>query len=340
MRPVALARGSVAAALAVLAAAAAAASCSSSSPKGAPTGPTQDAAMVEAGPTPTSACADFAQAVCNQLAKCQPFAMKQEYGDVQTCAQRQAIKCPGTLAASGTKMTPSDLEQCVQVIKGQTCDVALDNPQPAACNVPGTLAAGAACESDWQCASEFCEIVGGTLCGTCATRATSGQHAPDGGVVCVVDDDCAANLVCAAGTCVTPGAVGAACSGTKACMRTLTCIGGKCATPLAVGATCAAATDCNGSIGLYCETAKSKTCVQAGTATDYQPCGDVNGTLVSCVGGALCANVDMQGAGTCHQPAADGAPCGQLAGIGCVPPAACVDSSGYKCTLPDPANCH
>ncbi|HEX8792761.1 MAG TPA: hypothetical protein VF765_17570 [Polyangiaceae bacterium] len=314
--------------------------CSSSSQKGFPGGTTPPDAAVEAGPSAATACDDFAQAVCDQLATCTPFALKEAFGDVKTCAQRSAIPCPGTLAASGVKMTPAALEKCVQVIKGQTCDEALDNPQPAECSVPGTLGAGAPCGNDWQCATDFCQLVPGKLCGACATRASSGQRAPDGGVACVVDDDCAAKLLCGAGTCVSPGAVGAVCSGAQPCQRTLTCIGGKCATPLAAGATCSAATDCNGSLGLYCETAGTKKCVQAGTAATGQPCGVVSGTLVACTNGDLCAGIDMQGQGTCHEPAADGAPCGTLAGIGCSPPAACIDDTGYKCVLPDPGSCH
>jgi hypothetical protein len=315
------------------------ASCSSSSQKGFHPSTPPDAA-VEAGPSATAACADFAQAVCEQLAACTPFALKEAFGDVTTCAQRSVIPCPGTLAASGTQMTPSDLEKCAQVIKGQSCDEALDNPQPPECSTPGTLGAGAACGSDWQCVTGFCEIVAGKLCGTCATRAASGQRAPDGGAVCVVDDDCDAKLVCAAGTCVSPGAVGATCSNTQPCTRTLTCIGGKCATPLAAGVGCSAATDCNGSMGLYCDTAGTKKCVQAGTAATGQPCGIVSGTFIACTSGALCGNIDMQGLGTCHEPAADGAPCGTLAGIGCTLPAACIDDTGYKCELPSPGNCH
>jgi hypothetical protein len=325
--------------VAAMAAAACCASCSSSSQKSFPPSTSPDAAA-EAGPSATTACADFAQAVCDQLSTCTPFALKEAFGDVQTCAQRSVLSCPGTLAASGTKMTPSALEKCVQTIKSQSCDDALDNPQPPECSVPGTLAEGAACGSDWQCATGFCEIVAGKLCGACAARVSSGQRAPDGGAACVVDDDCDARLVCAGGTCVSPGAVGATCSGTQPCLRTLTCIGGKCATPLAVGASCTAATDCNGSTGLYCDTASTKKCVQAGIAASGQPCGVVSGTLVACASGALCANIDMAGQGTCHEPAGDGAPCGTLAGIGCTLPAVCIDDTGYKCDLPDPRSCH
>jgi len=325
--------------VAAMAAAAWCASCSSSSQKSFPPSTSPDAAE-EAGPSATTACADFAQAVCDQLSTCTPFALKEAFGDVPTCAQRSVISCPWTLAANGTKMTPSDLEKCVQAIKSQSCGQALDNPQPPECSVPGALAGGAACGSDWQCATGFCEIVAGKLCGACAARASSGQRAPDGGAACVVDDDCDAKLICAAGTCVSPGAAGATCSGTQPCLRTLTCIGGKCATPLAVGASCSAATDCNGSTGLYCDTASTKKCLQAGTAASGQPCGVVSGTLVACSSGALCANIDMQGRGTCHEPAGDGAPCGTLAGIGCTLPAVCIEDTGYKCDLPDPRSCH
>ncbi len=314
-------------------------SCSSSSQKAFSGSPPPDAAL-EAGPSASAACADFAQAVCNQIATCTPFALKEAFGDVQTCAQRSAIPCPGTLSAGGTKTTPAELEKCSQVIRSQTCEDALDNPQPPECSIPGTLAAGAACGHDWQCATGFCELVGGKLCGSCATRASSGQRPPDGGAACVVDDDCESKLVCAAGTCVSPGAIGTTCSGTQPCLRTLTCISGKCATPLAQGATCSAATDCNGSLGLYCDTAGTKRCVQAGTASAGQPCGAVSGMLVACTAGALCANLDMQGQGTCHEPAVDGAPCGTLAGIGCTLPAVCIDDTGYKCVLPDPGSCH
>jgi hypothetical protein len=284
------------------------------------------------------ACDDFATAFCSQLSKCTPFAFQVAYGDMTTCTTRAVIPCPTALAANGTKTTPSDLESCVAAINAETCDEALDNQQPSACSIPGSLAAGAACGSDWQCSTGFCELTAGTLCGTCATRAM-GQKAPDGGAVCIVDGQCAATLVCAAGSCVSPGMMGATCSNTQPCLRTLACIGGTCKTPLAVGATCAAATDCDGSKGLYCDS-KTKTCVQTQTAAAMQACNinPMTATVVDCTGGATCANLNMTGQGTCHQPAADNATCG--AGIGCQPPALCIKSTAYACELPNAGNCH
>jgi hypothetical protein len=257
---------------------------------------------------------------------------------MNTCKTRTGIPCPTALAANGTKTTPSDLEQCVAAINAETCDEALDNPQPSACSIPGSLAAGAACGSDWQCSTSFCQLTAGTLCGTCATRAMPGQKGPDGGPECLVDGQCAANLVCGAGSCVSPGMMGATCSNMQPCLRTLACIGGTCKTPLALGATCAAATDCDGSKGLYCDlTANPKTCKQTGTAMAGAMCGIVSGGLVSCTGGAECANITM-GQGTCHPPAADNAPCG--AGVGCQAPAVCIKSTAYACELPNAGNCH
>jgi hypothetical protein len=295
-------------------------------------------AAVEAGPSATQACDDFAMAFCAQLQKCSPFTFQVAYGDLTTCQTRAAIPCPTALAANGTKTTPSDLEQCVAAISAETCDESLDNPQPSACSIPGSLAAGAACGSDWQCSTGFCELTAGTLCGTCASRAMPGQKGPDGGPVCIVDAQCAATSICAAGSCVTPAMMGATCSNTQPCLRTLACIGGTCKTPLAVGATCAAATDCDGSKGLYCDLATSKTCKQTGTATAGGMCGIVSGGLVACTGGSSCANINMQGQGTCHQAAADNAPCGP--GITCQAPAVCIKSTAYACELPNAGNCH
>lgn len=298
-------------------------------------------AAVEAGPSATQACDDFAMAFCSQLNKCSPFALTVTYGDMATCQTRAAIPCSSALSATGTKMTPSDLEACVGAINAESCDEALDNPQPSACSIPGSIAAGAACGSDWQCSTGFCQLTLGSLCGTCASRAMPGQTGPDGGPVCAVDAQCAAMTVCSGGKCVSPGMMGATCGmSSPPCLRTLTCIGGTCQTPLQLGAACTAATDCDGSKGLYCDTKTTKVCKQTGTAAGGSACDVVNGGLVACTGGSLCDNVNMQGQGTCHAPAADNATCGP--GIGCVSPAACIKSSAgaLACELPNAGNCH
>jgi hypothetical protein len=326
---------------------AACSSCSSSSAKGggSPQGDGGKMAVSDAasdtgsGPSAATACADFATAVCGQLNACTPFALSVGYGTMATCLQRMAIACAPTLSAPGSTATPSQMETCVQAIGGETCDDWLDNAQPSACSFMGSVTAGGPCGVDSQCQTGYCRLAAGTLCGTCTTRAMSGQSSPDGGPACVVDADCEATLVCNMGVCMAPAAQGATCTMTQPCERTLSCIGGQCATPKATGAACSAATDCNGLIGGYCNT-QLMMCATTGVAMPTQACGVVSGGLATCIGGPTqCVNVNAMGQGTCSATAADGAPCGP--GLGCVAPAACVPNGGqYKCTLPDPASCH
>jgi hypothetical protein len=227
----------------------------------------------------------------------------------------------------GTQATPVQMEACAAAVQTESCDEALDNPQPSACDVPGTVPVTGACGSDAQCQTGYCKPTQGSLCGTCTARVP-------GGSPCTVDSDCSASLVCNAATCIGPLPLGAACSSTQPCLRSLTCISGKCATPLPAGQACTAATDCAGSHGVYCNT-KTKTCTQTAVAIVGQPCGVVAGNLTACTAGASCANI-TSGMGTCHQPAADGAPCGPS--ISCVPPAVCTSTA--RCTLPNPSVCH
>jgi len=287
------------------------------------------------GVTVAQACNDFATAVCGRLQACAPFSIQTIYGDQATCVQRTALGCSPSLGASGSQITAAQMDACAQALGAETCDQALDNAQPAACNVPGTLASGAACGSDAQCQSGHCKLsMPGTVCGTCAPRAAAGGS-------CGADGDCAAGLVCApsssgkGGTCATPAEAGASCSATQPCVRTLACIGGKCQTPVGPNGACSAATDCDLAQGLYCDP-QSKTCKQTQTATAGQPCLFVNGTLTACTASASCVPVDGGTEGTCHPTAADGNPCGP--GIGCVAPAIC--SKNARCLLPDPSSCH
>lgn len=284
-------------------------------------------AAVEAGPGPSQACADFATAFCGRLAACTPFALQTAYGDEATCASRIAIACSPTFTASGTTATPSQMESCAQAVQNESCDEVLDNPQPSACDAPGTVGDAGACGAGGQCQSNYCKIGLGTVCGTCTDHVGAGSK-------CAVDADCSATLICAGGSCIGPAAAGADCSTTQPCLRSLTCIGGKCVTPVGLNGSCAAASDCDVAHGLYCNT-QSKMCAQTQVALDGQPCGIVSNTLIACSGGATCANIS-QNQGTCHQPAADGAACGP--GIGCMAPAVCTSTA--RCTLPNPSVCH
>jgi hypothetical protein len=289
--------------------------------------------VVETGPSAADACLAFATAFCNRLEACTPFALQVSYGDANSCAQRGVLLCVPALSANGSTITPTQMETCAQAVEQETCDEALDNPQPSACDVPGTLAVGAVCGSHAQCQTNYCKLTPGTLCGTCTAHSGNGAQ-------CQLDSDCAATLICNGGTCVGPAQSGAACGSTQPCMRSLVCIGNKCQTPLGSGAACTGTTpttgvsDCDAAHGLYCNT-QTKKCAQTQIAPTGQPCGIVSGNLVACANGDSCGNVS-NGQGTCHQPAGDGAVCGP--DIACVAPAVCTSTA--RCTLPNPSVCH
>ncbi len=311
-------------------------SCSSTSPGGSGSKDAGASAESGAGVSLTQACTDLAKAACRQIFSCTPSLGQIGYGDQATCIQRGTIACMPTVSAPGSTMTATMVDQCAQAVMGESCAQFLDNDQPSACNVPGTRPAGVPCGTDSQCQTGYCQLAPASVCGQCAARAQVGTPLKDGGVNCLIDADCMATLVCAPpGQCVSPGAMGATCSAQQPCLHTLACIGGKCATPVAVGGACTMLTDCDGAHGAFCNLA-TKTCTSAGTATTGQPCGIVNGGVVNCIGSSTCAAINAMGQGTCHQPAADNAPCGPE--IACVAPATCTTTA--RCTLPDPSSCH
>jgi hypothetical protein len=283
--------------------------------------------VVEAGPTAIDACTAFATAFCARLEACTPFALQVAYGDVNTCAQRGALLCIPALSANGATVTPTQMEACAQAVQAENCDEVLDNPQPSACDVPGTLPVGAVCGSHAQCQSTYCRLTAGTLCGTCTAHSGAGAQ-------CQLDADCAASLICNGGTCVGPAPLGSTCGATQPCMRSLSCLGGKCQPPGATGASCASAADCDAAHGVYCNTQTNK-CAQTQVAATGQPCGIVNGNAIACSGGDSCGKV-VNYQGTCHQTAGDNAVCGP--DIACLPPAVCISTA--RCTLPNPTVCH
>jgi len=321
------------------------ASCSSSSNNGFKT---TDAGSLDGsssdggggGVTAMQACADYAKASCTQANTCTPFTVAVNFSDEATCEQRQILGCMPLLGIHGSSLTPAAIDACAQAVMGETCVQFLDNHQPSVCNFQGTLAEGVACGTGSQCQSGYCKLAMGSSCGTCATRTST----------CTTDSDCPSDQLCAGGNCVIPVSPPGMCdNGTHLCVRTLVCLGeqendsglGGCGKAGGVGAACQDAEDCEGGIGIVCDTA-TQMCVAAQEATTGQSCGIVNGALVVCTGGDDCADLmkvndaGLPVEGTCHSPAADGAPCGM--GVGCALPAVCSPKT-FKCTLPNPGSC-
>ncbi|HSQ64840.1 MAG TPA: hypothetical protein VLM85_16565 [Polyangiaceae bacterium] len=285
------------------------------------------------------ACSDLATAVCAKVEQCAPVILTSAYGDTTTCIARAELSCNQSLALTNTSDTPSFAESCAQAWGSLSCADAFQNNPPKACQqTPGPLAAGAACGTAGQCASDVC-LAGASGCGTCGSAAAAGA-------ACKATGDCADGLVCAADAtnalrCVAPAASGADCTNTP-CQAGLVCAGAtgakKCAAPLAAGSACDPATQgCDSAAGYWC-TPRGTRCVEIKFAGSGQPCGydTTTGDLTECSDSGFCVLAAQSTLGTCLAAAADGAPCDNTKGPRCVPPATCNNGT---CTITDPATC-
>jgi hypothetical protein len=283
-------------------------------------------------------------AYCARAQACAPAYVQLQWGDVATCSSKLGAELAGTLAATGTGDTPSQLESCVQALPGISCDDLLGRNVPAPCRaVAGSLANGAACGDDSQCSGGHCKIASGQTCGVCTTFAAAGSS-------CTVDGDCDYGLKClgnagAPSTCTAFVASGAMCDATHPCLPTLVCKGGACATPGAAGVSCnpKVGDTCDNLHGVFCDT-QSSTCKAIGFAKAGAACGLVSGTLTLCLSdGGSTATAACKGLaaptymGTCQAPAADGATCDATNGPFCVSPSVCVNGA---CKIDDPSGCH
>jgi hypothetical protein len=270
--------------------------------------------------SPEAACDSFVSTFCNKINECFPFAIKAAYKDTAECASRQKAQCVKSLSAPNTGATPAQLDACTSAYSGIACDGALK--QPDACKtVAGTLADGAPCGEDAQCAGRACNKTGESNCGACAKRVAAGGDCT--GAKC---DD---GLTCAQSSkCVVPGAAGASCGDNQPCDAFLVCSKGTCGQGAAAGGSCADGEACNVFKGLVCEPT-SKTCKEITVANAGEKCGLVDGAFVLCASGGSCKS------GTCAAPLADGASC-TADGAGCQEPAECLNG---VCTISDPGSC-
>jgi hypothetical protein len=287
----------------------------------------------------TQACSDLAMNLCTKLNSCAPFYVTLDYGSVSQCAARSAIDCPDVLMANGSGATASDVEACAQAYASASCEALESNSPPPACQIAGTLAAGAVCGSNQQCLgpNAYCKIAPTAICGACATQSAAGG-------ACTSSDDCQSGLVCGAavgatsGSCVSPGAAGAMCDSGHPCQSTLVCSNTTCSMPVQAGGACdPQAQNCDLTQGLFCNPT-SKVCAQVQTAAAGAACGfsASSNTYTVCANGAQCNGATATMQGTCGSVAADGAACGSNMAT-CMAPAICVND---VCTIPNPSSCH
>jgi hypothetical protein len=235
---------------------------------------------------------------------------------------RQA--CQNTVALPGSGVTPAALEACAAALNALPCSLVPDvigltvsgyaaASFLAACNFRGSLAAGAPCNENFQCASALCSGAHETLgtggplpstCGACAPTAAIGESCSSSGcgpgaicsgAVCVavtygaLGASCAANaslcapgLYCSptlpqAGHCVGfPGNVGDSCSDSIACAGTLVCEGTPqtCQQPVPAGGSCSIGQDC--AYGLACvQNTSPGVCTAITSVMPGESCGSV-----------------------------------------------------------------
>jgi hypothetical protein len=254
------------------------------------------------------ACTALADAYCAKLQSCSPFVTSVAYGDVAMCRQRWILNCTPNFGVTGTSATPARTTACAQSINALSCTTFLSGDLGAACAVaPGTVAQGAPCGDDAQCASTFCARAADAVCGTCRPTTMAGDPCVQGS--CSVST----NTVCPVGktTCIRPvaGKVGDSCVGHEQC-------------------------DVGHQVG--CNPTNSK-CIALTLATAGGTCGadSIFPTSVAvCPAGGTCS---ASLAGRCSAVGMDGASCSTAdTGTHCMAPARCVAS---KCTLPNPATC-
>ena len=296
--------------------------------------------------TADEACTRIAQDRCTRLQACSASDLTRRWPDVASCEQREKLACTEALAAPKTANTPSTTDACAAALAAEDCPAFLAAVDPpTACVVQhGPFAAGAACSFAAQCATGFCAVAAGALCGTCAPQPMPGDSCANQG--------CGQTMVCVAGTqqCEVPVASGAACSSSIPCAQGLACVGGTTGTCMAEGETVGAACDvrrltapdCDAAAGLACDRS-SNTCVMQPLAPAGATCGEITTVFTACMSGATCVRAAGSTTGTCIAPAADGAACDSVSGPGCLFPARCVPSaagaSAGTCQLPGSTTC-
>jgi hypothetical protein len=238
--------------------------------------------------------------------------------------------CQNTVALPGSGVTPAALEACAAALNALPCQAAPDMVGVIvsgygtasfleACNFRGSLAAGAPCNENFQCASALCSGAHQTLgtegplpstCGMCAPTAAIGESCSSSG--CGPGALCSKAIpglepsfappdpVCVA---VTYGALGASCdANVSLCAPGLSCTAGHCVRfPGNVGDSCSNSISCAGT--LVCQ-GTPQTCQQP------VPARGSCSTDQDCAYGLVCEQMTAPGACVAINWVMPGEPCG------------------------------
>jgi hypothetical protein len=278
---------------------------------------------------PSEAATIYTQAYCERLDRCQTLQVRDNFGDVATCASRVVPDTDDELRSRGTTITQDQASACATAMRQAPCDV-LTSSLPA-CQFVGTLEDGAPCGSGYQCKTGSCfrttDSGALALCGVCSARVPAGSDCTNA--------NCQGGLLCAGGKCKPLADSGAACGDAQPCKPNLQCANGKCQLPLGAGAACTpeaggAADGCDETQLLFCV---AGACAPVRYAAVGAACGvdPAAKQRVSCTGGS-CSSAS---AGTCVADLKEGDPCGS-AEAACEVPLSCI---GGQCGRASIAAC-
>jgi hypothetical protein len=252
-----------------------------SAPTSTPTGTSKPPPPPPPAITEASACTAYAKARCAKQKSCAAFQYELAWGDDATCEARTSLGCVERFAEPGVSLKPDGLDACARAIEAVACDDFALGVLPPACTVAGTLAKGAKCAHDEQCASGYCKKGSFGACGSCGDRSTAGGY-------CSAGTDCAPGLVCASGSCRAPVALGGSCSSSSPCGPGLACIGGRCAKGAPAGTSCGlepgAPDPCDRTNGVVCSPLVMS-CTQVKVVAAGQKCNPYQDV---CAGGGEC----------------------------------------------------
>lgn len=298
------------------------------------------AAMACSGPSIAFSDLDqeLQQARCERLARCGIFP------DEASCMTFSRIvpdaSLAGAVAAHKVSYDGERAKQCVDATAKQSCDLTTHDSHLGlkACSemYSGTVAGGASCSIDAECASGTCELP--ALCpekecciGTCRAAQSPGKA----GASCAKTRDCVDGLACGADkTCHAPGDVGASCGSDRECGDGLGCVGivgtspGTCRLLPHAGEPCPYLRCADENV--RCDDANTHTCVPFGLPGDPCPMGTECAFGIECEaatqrcrefptlgmpcdsacgGDSFCSFEGTSTMGTCVAPFANSSPC-------------------------------
>ncbi len=265
------------------------------------------------------ACTERAAGSCSYAARCYAYYFDRAWRDLATCVDRTMLACQ--LEASDPRSNRDDdsIRACTvpadfPCSSDPTYDAALAEYREMCPEPVGELQNGSDCGSHAECASGYCiRDSAAQPCATCrpdpcASCAEGLRCVAQGGssVICmnIVEDggSCLQHLDCAS----------------------LYCKSFVCASPPKEDEPCepdGPGCDGDGQVNLFCN-ASTLRCERVSLLEAGDTCQAMS-SAAECGGGTTC--LPHAATSTCVEPAADGAPCFASQGLGCLPPASCVD---------------